>query len=275
MVNSISEINQFLDDGCNAIETDIKFDNMGRILNIFHGFPCDCFRLCNREANVADYFEYTRKITTPGDDSYRDSYALILLDLKTSKIEANYLEVAGKLFFDILYRHLFDSGKSMSKLKVLISVESTSHKAFIYTFVNEVKRMGIESNVGKYIGWQISFNEDIKQIDNMWREIEDVTHIWYSHGTPNCVAPFFSFKRGVDIMDIRDSCDVAQDTYCPRKVYYWSLDEDWQLRNSLRAGVDGIITNKPARLNTILAENEFQRTFRLATIDDDAWAILK
>ncbi|RWS25814.1 hypothetical protein B4U80_03606 [Leptotrombidium deliense] len=64
MVNNITEINQFLDLGCNAVEADVKFID-AYPKNAFHGQPCDCDRYCDSSEDLAKYLNYVRKITTP------------------------------------------------------------------------------------------------------------------------------------------------------------------------------------------------------------------
>ncbi|RWS22188.1 sphingomyelinase D-like protein [Leptotrombidium deliense] len=275
MVNNMSEINIFLDRGCNALEMDLRFNMKGETIAFAHYNPCDCGRECDGISEVDEYLQYTRKITTPGTVGYRKSYALMLIDLKSTDIPLQYMYVAGKLLVDVLYRNLFDSGKSTSKLQVLLSLELTKQKDFIKGFIEEMQSKGLESTMGKFIGWQISVNEKISVIHDMWEEIKNVTKIWYSHGITNCIVQALNFDRGERMIKMRDECNVEQDPYCPKKVYFWSVDSKKQLRRLLRTNVDGFITNRAKRLTKILAEEEFKAKFRLATVDDDAFAIFK
>jgi hypothetical protein len=66
MVNSIKEVDYYLQRGANAIEADVTFSPNGTPIYTFHGYPCDCFRHCTERENFVQYIEYIREITTPG-----------------------------------------------------------------------------------------------------------------------------------------------------------------------------------------------------------------
>ena len=44
MTNSVDDVKRFLEEGANALEIDVQFDEDGLIESIYHGIPCDCFR---------------------------------------------------------------------------------------------------------------------------------------------------------------------------------------------------------------------------------------
>lgn len=67
MVNSIPEINYYLNRGANAIEADVTFAPNGSALYTFHGYPCDCFRHCTGSEDIVNYLKYLRTITVPGE----------------------------------------------------------------------------------------------------------------------------------------------------------------------------------------------------------------
>lgn len=64
MVNSIHEVDRFLNRGANALEADVNFAPNGTVLETFHGFPCDCLRRCKEREDIADYLEYIRHVTS-------------------------------------------------------------------------------------------------------------------------------------------------------------------------------------------------------------------
>ncbi|RWS16793.1 hypothetical protein B4U80_03879, partial [Leptotrombidium deliense] len=193
MVNGINQIDGFLDAGCNAIEADVTFRADGIAFKTYHGLPCDCYRICHYESDIFEYLEYTMNITTPGNDGFRSSYALLVLDLKTSGINTQSLSKAGRIFANVIHLHLFNKGESTSKLNVLLGVESTLHKEFIIGFQKELKKLGIGFN--NQLGWQISENEKYEIIAEMWKEIETLTNIksniWFSDGISNCVRGYY------------------------------------------------------------------------------------
>ncbi|GIY72976.1 dermonecrotic toxin LiSicTox-alphaIA1a [Caerostris extrusa] len=84
MVNSIGQIKEFLDEGSNVLEADVQFFSNGSIKELYHGFPCDCGRLCGFKANLRDYLKYIRNITDPNnkDSNYYTQMTMQFFDLK-------------------------------------------------------------------------------------------------------------------------------------------------------------------------------------------------
>ncbi|MCJ8170537.1 hypothetical protein [Atopomonas sediminilitoris] len=57
-----------------------------------------------------------------------------------------------------------------------------------------------------------------------------------------------------------------------RKSFFWTVDRAQSMSSALDAGVDAIITNKPACLAEVLAQAPYNRVLRLATGQDDLFA---
>ncbi|KAH9364918.1 hypothetical protein HPB48_000632 [Haemaphysalis longicornis] len=55
MVNSLYDVNVFLEDGANALQADVTFSPNGRAQHTYHGPPCDCYRSCTRDSTIQDY----------------------------------------------------------------------------------------------------------------------------------------------------------------------------------------------------------------------------
>ncbi len=53
-----------------------------------------------------------------------------------------------------------------------------------------------------------------------------------------------------------------------RFVYYWTINNETDMRNALDVGVDGILTDHPAKLKAIAGEPKYKDKFRLANKDD-------
>ncbi|KAH9364988.1 hypothetical protein HPB48_015966 [Haemaphysalis longicornis] len=66
MANSLYDIDVFLESGANALEADIQFSLAGTPTWVYHGVPCDCFRVCTRYAAVTEYLDYLRSVTSVG-----------------------------------------------------------------------------------------------------------------------------------------------------------------------------------------------------------------
>lgn len=58
-----------------------------------------------------------------------------------------------------------------------------------------------------------------------------------------------------------------------KKTYYWTLNNKTSMRKCLDYGVDGVITNFPARMDEVLKEEPYASIFRLATQEDSQFKV--
>ncbi|KAH7943626.1 hypothetical protein HPB52_009630 [Rhipicephalus sanguineus] len=63
MTNAIWQVDEGMELGANAIESDVTFDKDGTALWFYHGVPCDCFRWCQRYEEVPVLLRYLRRTT--------------------------------------------------------------------------------------------------------------------------------------------------------------------------------------------------------------------
>ncbi|KAH9384108.1 hypothetical protein HPB48_026094 [Haemaphysalis longicornis] len=66
MVNSLYDVDVFVNSGANALEADIQFDATGTPTWVYHGIPCDCNREGRRYAEIPEYLDYLRNVTDVG-----------------------------------------------------------------------------------------------------------------------------------------------------------------------------------------------------------------
>ncbi|XP_023222756.1 phospholipase D SdSicTox-betaIIB1bxii-like [Centruroides sculpturatus] len=264
MVNSIDEIEEYLDEGANAIEADVTFDSDGTAKFMYHGFPCDCWRYCWRSSLLFRYLLKVKKLTTPDDPSYKENFTLLQLDCKISSLNSDWLRIkAGKDLAKKMVIFLWERGHSKSQVWILLSIPHSNHVNFIRSFRETLQEEGL-SDLETKIGYDISGNEDPLKIENALLSVGVNSSIWFSDGITNCIPRSISRLRF--IIDKRNSLSNLVN-----KVYFWTIDRENNLRKALRMGVDGIITNKPRRLHNILNSEEFKHTYRLSSITDNPW----
>ncbi|XP_077528248.1 dermonecrotic toxin Hl-PLD1-like [Haemaphysalis longicornis] len=75
MVNSLYDVNVFLEDGANALQADVTFSPNGRAQHTYHGPPCDCYRSCTRDSTIKDYLNKLRRETSKGRRPCHPSHA--------------------------------------------------------------------------------------------------------------------------------------------------------------------------------------------------------
>nr|XP_042903140.1 dermonecrotic toxin StSicTox-betaIB1i-like isoform X4 [Parasteatoda tepidariorum] len=96
MVNSLAEVDVYLNKGANALEFDVQFNSDGEALYTHHGFPCDFFRKWWMWENIDAYLDKMRNLTTPGHEEFRKELVLLFLDLKVGKLTPLSLKHASK-----------------------------------------------------------------------------------------------------------------------------------------------------------------------------------
>ncbi|XP_037521681.1 dermonecrotic toxin LiSicTox-alphaV1-like [Rhipicephalus sanguineus] len=114
MTNAIWQVDEGMELGANAIESDVTFDKDGTALWFYHGVPCDCFRWCQRYEEVPALLRYLRRTTDGG--IYEKSLALLFLDLKTSSVNSDKKYDAGVDIAKKLMDHLWLGGKTNNVL---------------------------------------------------------------------------------------------------------------------------------------------------------------
>ncbi|KAH6943367.1 hypothetical protein HPB50_020525 [Hyalomma asiaticum] len=264
MANAIWQVDEGMELGANAIESDVFFDKQGSAAWFYHGAPCDCFRRCQRYEEVPTLLRYLRRTSAGG--VYRHRLALLFLDLKTYTLYPDKKYDAGADVARKLMNHLWHGVPVHKALNVLLSIPSVDDKE-VFLGATETIRREMPEMIAK-IGFDVSNNGALDTIENLYRELHVQGHRWQGDGMTNCLSIFRSSWR---INSIVENRDAGEPSNFIEKAFQWTIDMPTQLRQSLRRNVDGIITNRPDRLVTILKESEFRSTMRLANATDNPW----
>ncbi|GFY71447.1 dermonecrotic toxin Hl-PLD1 [Trichonephila inaurata madagascariensis] len=262
MVNSLRQVKHYLDRGANALESDVQFNPDGSVREVFHGFPCDCFRTCHRSAKLSDYLQHVREITDPNiEDSYYEKMLLQFLDLKLSS--SNNKKESGRDLAKHVLEHLWSKDRNRKQeVRVVLYVEGTSDAEFFVGFIEEFKERGQGSRL-KDVGFDGGMSS-LYEIRDMFKALGIKDNIWQGDGKTNCISAFYPDGRLRRAVFIRDSKNGFIS-----KVYHWTIDLKIRMRSSLSLGVDGMITNDPEDLLDVIQEPYYAESFRLANIGDD------
>ncbi|XP_037521680.2 dermonecrotic toxin SPH-like [Rhipicephalus sanguineus] len=235
MTNAIWQVDEGMELGANAIESDVTFDKDGTALWFYHGVPCDCFRWCQRYEEVPVLLRYLRRTTDGG--IYEKSLALLFLDLKTSSVNSDKKYDAGVDIAKKLMDHLWLGVPVQKALNVLLSVHSVDDK--------ELLRGAIKAIHGKMpemidkIGFDVSNNDYLDRIENMYRELGIEGHRWQGDGATNC----YSFLRPARRMNsVVQNRDAGEPSGYVDKAYQWTIDISQQLRLSLRCEFNSLFS---------------------------------
>nr|A4USB4.1 RecName: Full=Dermonecrotic toxin LiSicTox-alphaV1; AltName: Full=Dermonecrotic toxin 6; Short=DT6; AltName: Full=LiRecDT6; AltName: Full=Phospholipase D; Short=PLD; AltName: Full=Sphingomyelin phosphodiesterase D 6; Short=SMD 6; Short=SMase D 6; Short=Sphingomyelinase D 6; Flags: Precursor [Loxosceles intermedia]ABO87656.1 dermonecrotic toxin isoform 6 [Loxosceles intermedia] len=269
MVNAVYQIDEFVDLGANAIETDVTFTKSANAEYTYHGVPCDCHRWCKKWEYVNDFLKALRRATTPGDAKYRSQLILVVFDLKTDYLTASTAYDAGKDFAKRLLQHYWNGGSNGGRAYIILSIPDLAHYKFINGFKEQLKTQGHEDLLAK-VGYDFWGNEDLSSTRAAFQKagVQDKEHIWQSDGITNCWLR--TLKRVREAVANRDSSNGYIN-----KVYYWTVDKYASVRDAINAGADGIMTNYPNVIVDVLKENDFKGKFRMATYNDNPWETFK
>nr|ANY30981.1 loxtox protein [Loxosceles similis] len=262
MVNDKEIIDKFLNNGANSVESDVSFDSNGRPEKMHHGAPCDCGRKCDRQMSFDDYVDYMRQLTTPGDPKFRESLVLIMFDFKLKSLSSSVAYAAGQEVALRMLDNYWKRGESGGRAYIVLSIPTIKRITFATGFYDKLHSEGFDQYRDK-VGIDFSGNEDLDETGRILQSSNIVDHIWQSDGITNCL--FRVMTRLKKAISKRDSNGYMV------KVYTWSVDKYTTMRKALRVAADGMITNFPARLVSVLNESEFSGKFRLATYDDNPW----
>jgi hypothetical protein len=227
-----------LDKGANAIEPDV---------NAYADRPNE---LCIGEASIIDP-DYGCEPDAPSLAQYLDALhgialqrpelALVVFDCKP-KIATPELGLA--LRTEVRNRLTFDTG-----LNAVFSVSDRSQGAFFDR---------IRHDMGPREGLMIDEENDPVAISSFFG---DVPNRCFGNGI--AVA---SSLLGPNVRpSMERACEYRAASGLLRFIYVWSVNEEDGMREYLRIGVDGFITDNLPMLNAVLQEDEFRNAFRNAT----------
>jgi len=242
--NGIPQVLAALDAGANAIEPDI---------NVYHDRPGE---LCVAEASILDPDEGAAA-SAPSLTQYltelhsiaiqRPELSLVVLDCKPRTVTP---ELGAALLQNIRTLLTYDTG-----INVVFSVSSIKEAAIFETIKNQLgPREGV-------------------MIDQENDPIE-VSDFFSGDGIENQ-----SFGNGISVANsilgpnvrpsIEKACWFRATTNRLRFIYAWTVNDHDVMREYIRIGLDGIITDQPGNLRAITQEAEFKPMVRLATRADN------
>ncbi len=217
--NTLESIEKALEIGVDGIEIDVHICASGELM-VFHDFTLD--RLTNGSGEITKKtFEQLRKLTVLG--GYKIPLLTEVLDLIEGKCSIN-IELKGLHTAKptcAIISHYIDRGWEYNSILV---------SSFQENELLEVKK--INNNILLAVLSKASIEEAIE-----WGKLLNATAIHPSIGIIT--------KQGV--------LDAHQEGF---NVNAWTINEPEDIKRLISFGVDGIITDYPDRLNSMLEESE-------------------
>lgn len=177
------------------------------------------------------------------------SLALIVFDCKE---EAAFSDHGFGLLMTIRQHLTFDND-----LNIIISIANRDHNqgAFFDRIVDIL---------GPREGLMIDFENDPGAVSNYFTN-RGVTNQGYGNGisfTNFILGPYYRYA-------LEAACGIRAHAGRPRFIYVWTVNAHDELREYIRIGVDGAITDDPGDLFAMAHEAEFSPLIRLATRADN------
>jgi glycerophosphoryl diester phosphodiesterase len=243
--NSIPQVLAALDAGANAIEPDI---------NVYHDRPSE---LCVAEASILDPDE-GGPASAPSLTQYltelhaiaiqRPELSLVVLDCKPRTVTA---ELGEALLQKVRTLLTYDT-----RINVIFSVASLKETAIVET---------IKSQLGPREAVMIDQENDPIAVSGFFSGagIEN-----QAYGNGISATPVL----GPNVRpSLEKACWFRATTNRLRFIYAWTVNDHHLMREYIRIGVDGIITDHPGDLRAIVKEAEFAPLVRYATRADNAF----
>ena len=188
MVNNRYQLDDWLNYGANAIECDVSFAKDGTPRYLYHGIPCDAFRLCSKWDYIQPYIEAVRARTEPDSPKYNPNFTLIMFDLKVGKLEKQMLTNAGRKFAELVLIPLFN--KTAGGLKAVLSHHVTDDvdDDLIKGVIDRLN--ATNPRIMRKIGFDV---KRLSAIDQETFHRIPTGHIWLSEGETNWFVPFLQW----------------------------------------------------------------------------------
>ncbi|XP_077564988.1 dermonecrotic toxin LhSicTox-alphaIA2biv-like isoform X2 [Haemaphysalis longicornis] len=265
MVNSIKEVDEYLERGSNALEADIEFHRNGTVLGTYHGWPCDCFRGCFFREKMANFLEHVRDVSSFPYSRYRGKMLLLLLDLKTGGLRDDVKVRAGVTLAQNLMDHLWKHVAHKDRINVIMSIGYARDRDVIRGAIAYFTQKG-DPRVLEKLGFDVGMNDPLNVISRMYRRLGIRGHRWQGDGLTNCMRFIMPVDRLVKAIRWRNTDKGYMD-----KVYQWTIDLPYFIRKSIRHGVDGIITNRPENVRKVVESAMFRNRVKVADASDSPW----
>lgn len=250
MSNTTDSVDWSIRQGANAVEMDLNYNKTGEPKNFYHGGLCDCIcsygkeSVCSRLKKAPDAWnrcEAEEHVDTMfAHLASKSELALIVLDNKVSDLTTESQINAGRRVVEYLNSKLMNH---QFKGKVIVGVAKSGSADFLHAAIQAAKVLPIRSRI------HFTFDELGKDANSAITEIQalNTQNVAFGTGISACLPKDFKDTIGVA---------SAHPLFQPDKpVYIWTLDSAESMRQYLKKGVNGIMTNKPVKLLRILKEN--------------------
>lgn len=238
--NTIGDVTDALNGGANGLEPDVQvYEDHPDQICISHG---------TGESSAPSLMAYLQAVHGLAMDD-NSHLALVVFDCKEEVTSADH---GFDLLMAIRKYLTFDND-----LNVIISVgRRDDNQANFFDRIVDI--------LGPREGLMIDAENDPGAVSNYFTS-RGVVNQGYGNGISfvNFVlGPYYRYT-------LEAACGIRAQAGRPRFIYVWTVNAHDELREYIRIGVDGAITDDPADLRSIVAEGEFNSMIRMANRADN------
>ena len=237
MANTERAVDWSYNQGANAVEIDLNFDDNGNPTEFTHGAPCDCSCLVRPPmcSVLGDCLAKSSRTSLLEHIATTNRLALVVIDSKIGKKDsANKQIAAGKNVFKLLENHLFKKGYSG---QVIIGAPYLTCLPYLKSAAEKANSSPYKSKI--YFSIDMEGNNAYMTIDKLIQLPTD--NRVYGTGISACAPGTYydGIKQAVKQKDVGTIGGL---------VYIWTLDKESSMEKYLDLGVNGIMTNDPGKL---------------------------
>jgi hypothetical protein len=253
MANTTAAVAWALDQGANGIEMDIHFGADGQPTRFLHGGKCDCYcsfdsgSICSvlRKSPKSNKWVNPCEVQTPAAEmlaflAQQARIELLILDSKpAADLNAAAQELRGQHLVQYVDEVLIQN--STFKAQIVISVATLAHERYIAGVATEVAKRSLQSRI------LIGFDQEGDRAELVLDKLAalGIDRSAWAAGASACYPTQF----------LKTTQRVAKLVKPPALIYSWTLDRTESMERYLAAGVQGIITNQPARMRALINSN--------------------
>uniref|UniRef100_G3MT54 GP-PDE domain-containing protein n=1 Tax=Amblyomma maculatum TaxID=34609 RepID=G3MT54_AMBMU len=269
MANTLEDLDEYIQDGANAIEADFTFAPNGSALKLYHGpINCFCGLDCEHSIDIPTYLTFMRDSVGPGGP-YAGKLLLFYADTKTDNLSGDRVYAAGVSLAQNLIHYLWMNVPYRRMLNVIVSIFQLKDKELLRGALDTFLQTPNPSHYLDHVGFDVGGYNLLNDIAQTYKELGIYKHRWQGDGAINCLMTVYPTLRTSLVIRRRTSKSSPRN-YVDKSLV-WTVDEMRTIRRFLRKGIDGIITNKPANVLKVLSEKKFARKYRLAKRHDNPW----
>jgi glycerophosphoryl diester phosphodiesterase len=261
MANTRGAVDWAAQQGANAVEIDLRFDDDGAESAFRHGGVCDCIcapgtdSICSPLGQGRGWRAACQASSPPAPlldhIAARTEIALVIIDSKVGDLAERAGRTAGQRVIRLIEDHLF--GKDYTG-NVIISAAQLSSSAYL--------RAAADAARGKSFADKVffSFDQEGNKVREVLTALRDLPSKARAFGTGASACLPGPFRKAIRTADHNRRSGSAS------FVYVWTLDRRRSMARFLEAGAQGIITNYPLRLQRAIKDRGGRFASRSTTI---------